>query len=327
MADQIRVSEALAKAYGNHFTNAWMLISIVILCYDHLLTLESEITYMWKRPKRLSFFLFILIRYFSLLSNVAMLFPRCYAWNVAKPVLIILQSFLVNIILGMRIYAMYGFSKRVLIILCGVGLTTFALAAWSTRETSVPASVIGAIREPPLSESLKNSGPLLGLAGAWEAQFLCDLSVFGFTIIRAYRQPIKTPGSILSFMVRDGTIRIILNRALTLANLANILMYYFGDVIFLPLTFLSGAQSEYDGQSWTAASLSAFTSMLSITMVSRLMLNLHKAANVGIFTDTQSVQTALEFQSDRIRYDEEANVVRGLKAQVETGQTVSSWEV
>jgi hypothetical protein len=63
------------------------------------------------------------------------------------------------VILGMRIYAMYGFSKRVLIILCGVGLTTFALAAvnclllllekpliytqWSTRETSVPASVIG----------------------------------------------------------------------------------------------------------------------------------------------------------------------------------------
>jgi hypothetical protein len=57
------------------------------------------------------------------------------------------------------------------------------------------------------------------------------------------------------------------------------------------------------------------------------MLNLHKAANVGIFTDAQSVQTALEFQSDRIRYDEEANVVRGLKAQVETAQTVSSWEV
>jgi hypothetical protein len=57
------------------------------------------------------------------------------------------------------------------------------------------------------------------------------------------------------------------------------------------------------------------------------MLNLHKVANVGIFTDTQSVQTALEFQSDRIRYDEEANVVRGLKAQVEMGQTVSSWEV
>jgi hypothetical protein len=63
----------------------------------------------------------------------------------------------------MRIYAMYGFSKRVLIILCGVGLITMAMAAvnclllllekpliyiqWSTRETSVPGitgiSVIG----------------------------------------------------------------------------------------------------------------------------------------------------------------------------------------
>jgi hypothetical protein len=64
------------------------------------------------------------------------------------------------VILGMRIYAMYGFSKKVLIILCSVGLITIALVAvncllllleksliymqWSTRETSVPAiSVIG----------------------------------------------------------------------------------------------------------------------------------------------------------------------------------------
>ncbi|KAJ7464637.1 hypothetical protein FB451DRAFT_1264145 [Mycena latifolia] len=44
-----------------------------------------------------------------------------------------------------------------------------------------------------------------------------------------------------------------------LANLANILMYYFGDLN-------------------TASSLSALTMSLSVTMICRLMLNLHKAA-------------------------------------------------
>jgi hypothetical protein len=61
-----------------------------------------------------------------------------------------------------------------------------------------------------------------GMAGAWEAQcalslpswhlrfnlfpfrFFCDLIVFVFTVVRSYRQPFKIPGSILSYMVRDG---------------------------------------------------------------------------------------------------------------------------
>lgn len=62
---------------------------------------------------------------------------------------------------------------------------------------------------------------------------------------------------------------------------------------------------------------------LSVTMVSRLMLNLHKAATFGIFTDTQSMQTAASFQSDRICYDEEANIEKGLKVHIEKAQTIS----
>ncbi|KAF8212573.1 hypothetical protein K438DRAFT_1751017 [Mycena galopus ATCC 62051] len=296
MADQSIVSEALAEAYGLQFTEVWVLIPIVVLCYDHILTLQSEITYMWKQPKRLSFFMGILLRYGSLFSNVAMLFLRCHAWNLGKTVLIILQSLLVGIILGMRIYAMYNFSKTVLTILCGAGLITIIMAAWSTGEASITAiGVIGC--EYSVSKDSKGFPHEVMYVRPEVDRFLCDVTIFGFTIIRAYRQPIKIIGSILSFMVRDGKILIILSRALALVNLANILVDY--------------------------KLLASSSVMLSVTMMSRLMLNLHEAANVGIFS-TQSVQTTLEFQSDCIRYDEEANIGRGLKAQVEKAQTVSS---
>jgi hypothetical protein len=94
--------------------------------------------------------------------------------------------------------------------------------ASSTLLTLRPTS---AIREPPLSESFERLSSVTrisrGMGGAVIAffavkrmylwpdvdRFLCDVAVFGFTFIRAYRQPIKIPGSIISFMVRDGEYR------------------------------------------------------------------------------------------------------------------------
>ncbi|KAJ7712534.1 hypothetical protein DFH07DRAFT_974931 [Mycena maculata] len=65
-------SQIAAELYGHRFTNAWILVPFV-LSYDHLLTLESEINFVWKRPKRLSFFLFITLRYVSPLNNIGMI--------------------------------------------------------------------------------------------------------------------------------------------------------------------------------------------------------------------------------------------------------------
>lgn len=53
----------------SHFTNACLLLTFTILCYDHLLTFEDEINFVWRKHKRLSFFLFIILRYVSLFSN------------------------------------------------------------------------------------------------------------------------------------------------------------------------------------------------------------------------------------------------------------------
>lgn len=53
---------------------------------------------------------------------------------------------------------------------------------------------------------------------------------------------------------------------MTLSNLPNILTYYFGS-------------------NTTRGSLATFTSCMSVTLVSRLMLNLHKSVDAGILSN------------------------------------------
>jgi len=279
-------ADLITYEQGHIFTSVWILIPVVILCYDHLLTLESEINFVWRKPKRLSFFVFVTLRYLALLSSIGMVIlrfseiplERCHAWNFAKKGLIILQNVLVGYMFALRVYAMYNFSKTILLFLCVMGLTTIILAAWSTvSETTLPITVPAGCDIPVSKESA------IRMAAAWESQFLCDVVIFGFTVWRSYRQPSKIPGSILSHMARDGAQYF---AVIALVNLVNILMYYFGDP-------------------WIAGSMSWFTSTISITMMLRLMLNLHKVADVGILTD-QFTTSTLVFQSRPTVLDEEA---------------------
>ncbi|KAK7057832.1 hypothetical protein R3P38DRAFT_1187779 [Favolaschia claudopus] len=61
---------------GQRFTSTWILIPYCILIYDHLLSLNTEIKYIWRKPKRTSFFLFVVLRYSALAINTGMIFLR-----------------------------------------------------------------------------------------------------------------------------------------------------------------------------------------------------------------------------------------------------------
>jgi len=278
-----------AMAFGQRFTDAFFLAPLTLLLYDHLLTFESEVDFVWRKPKRLSFFLFVALRYVSLLSNigtVALRFgpvplERCHEAALGNIALIILQSALVGNILTLRVYAMYSFSKTVLLFLIITGLATVFMGFWSiTGETWVLATQVPGCDYPVSKASA------IRMAGAWEAQFFFDLIVFVFTVVRSYNQPFKIPGSILSYMVRDGALYF---AVLSLINLGNILMYYLGDP-------------------YMAASLSWFTSTLSVTMVSRLMLHLHQVADLGILTE-HDAETSRHFKTRHcVHRDEESTI-------------------
>ncbi|KAF7362547.1 hypothetical protein MVEN_00602800 [Mycena venus] len=279
-------AELISYEHGHRFTSTWIMIPFCILFYDYVLTLKDEINFIWRKPKRLSFFLFIILRAIGEVLViycgyiVASLLSSCQTWNFAKKALIILQNVLVGYMFALRVWAMYNFSKRILLFLCAAAATTIALAAWSTvSEKSMTSNVASRCDYPISKESAGR------VAAAWESQFLCDAIVFVFTVRRSYSQPCKISGSIVSYMARDGTLYF---AVIAGANLGNILMYYFGDP-------------------WIAGSMSWFTSTLSITIMLRLMLNLHKLADAGIFTD-HSTCSALAFQSRQTARDEEAFV-------------------
>ncbi|KAI0062118.1 hypothetical protein BV25DRAFT_694044 [Artomyces pyxidatus] len=102
------------------------------------------------------------------------------------------------------------------------------------------------------------------LAVAWEAQAVFDLLVFSLTIRKTLqtresmgRRMGFTGVSIVDLVYRDGAIYF---AVMALANLANIFTFYFAD----PLT---------------KGVLSTFASCISVTMISRLMLNLYEAVS------------------------------------------------
>ncbi|KAJ7049569.1 hypothetical protein C8F01DRAFT_1093371 [Mycena amicta] len=212
-----------ALVWGHRWANAWYLIPFVILSYDHLLTLGPEIEYVWRKRKRFSFFLFIPLRYISLVSNISMVFltfgtvsiQRCQAWNLGKIALIIVQCILVGNVLLLRVYAIYNFSKPILALLVVVSCVPLSLAIVSPPSFTLTKNQ-GSCLSPLSGRSLDKPGfwrwKFLGvrMVIAWEAhnnlpdRLFCDLLVFGLTIWRSVHYKIQVQYSILAIIARDA---------------------------------------------------------------------------------------------------------------------------
>ncbi|KAJ7796329.1 cytochrome P450 [Mycena olivaceomarginata] len=274
------------RVLSSQLTDAFLLVPFAILCFDHLLTLEHEFNYVWRKPKRLSFFLFIVLRYMSLLSSIAMLVlrlgPAPLKYQLPRNIrgqLRVAYSPMCSgrntDILGLRVYAMYNFSKRVLLFLVTIGVVTTALAAvlliYPFRLTGLMALRTPSGRSQEIGLTRRKCRAVDSMCPRQAPQrhpLFCDVTVFVFTVVRSYNQPIRVPGSILTYLLRDGTLYF---AAFALVNLANILMFH----------------------PYIASSLSWFTSTLSTTMASRLMLHLHRATDLGVLTHV--VETSIHF--------------------------------
>lgn len=93
--------------------------------------------------------------------------------------------------------------------------------------------------------------------------------IFVFTVSRIFKirgllrlSLTKSRRNIIAVMFQDGAMYL---GAMTLFNIPNILTYYCGSALI-------------------RGSLSTFTSCISVTLISRLMLNLHKSIDAGIFS-------------------------------------------
>ncbi|KDR72707.1 hypothetical protein GALMADRAFT_252913 [Galerina marginata CBS 339.88] len=258
------------------------MFAISCLYYDHFISSGQEIDYLWKRPKHRSSFWFFVNRYFAFFGNIAVTIlgfsnlsvQSCKRYNIFRQLLLIINQVLVCILLTLRIYALYGCSLRVLAYLVGSGAAMIAIACWVMfGQKSAPSE------EAAGCHIGLSTGTAIRLAGAWEALFVYDTIIFTLTVVKTWKARrdhaitgINIP--LISLILRDGAIYF---AVMAVCNLANILTFYFCG------PFLRG-------------SLSTFASSMAVTMMSRLMLNLHQTADLGIYS-TEATSTNADYTS------------------------------
>lgn len=263
--------------------NYLRVLAVSFLFYDHLITSGNEIEYLWKRPKTQSTYWFFLARYFAFFGNIAVtvlgftLRPQdesCRQYATFRQLMLVLNQALVCILLGLRVYALYGCSNRVLIFLVGSGTLLLGVAFYSlVHKKSTTVEENGCHPGFPRATAIH-------LASTWEALFLYDCIIFSFTMARTWNRRhnngitrISVP--VVRLVFRDGAIYF---AVMAVANLANISTFYFCG------PFMAGG-------------LSTFASCISVTMMSRLMLNLHKSADAGIYSTVLHTNTNVEYNS------------------------------
>ncbi|KAJ7053389.1 hypothetical protein C8F01DRAFT_1330208 [Mycena amicta] len=264
------------------------LFGLVILLWDVLITLDIEVQYLWRCPKSPGAILFYLVRYGSLLSNLPVVF---FSFINLSPKL------LISGIMIQRMAALYGGSKRVL-----YSLLAIAAVLLGTTIVRLPQHILAhmlivqffALKQTSIKLMSHLPGCHAGmsrrsayhLAGAWLCLFLFDTIIFGLTITNAYltlkqrlgptdsesnegsmptpvtqekrrkkktkhpREKIHMPIHALFF--RDGAMYF---AAMAMANLANILTFV------IPGEYIPGTLT-----------------IISVTMVSRLVMNVHQKA-------------------------------------------------
>ncbi|KAJ7626060.1 hypothetical protein FB45DRAFT_1060593 [Roridomyces roridus] len=108
-------------ASDHRLLRSFFIAGLVILIYDHILTLGMEIKYIWRSKLRPSTCWFLAVRYIGLAAALAMLpyhfmvldHQSCSKLQWMWEVLIVSQEVLIEVTLALRVLAMYGFNRWV----------------------------------------------------------------------------------------------------------------------------------------------------------------------------------------------------------------------
>ncbi|KAJ7048475.1 hypothetical protein C8F01DRAFT_1339661 [Mycena amicta] len=247
------------------------LIGITLLFYDHLITFGDEVRLLWRRARTTSAHWFFAVRYAGLVGNIPVTVFSfyslsgnwCHVYHTGHQIVIVGTQLLACVVMLLRTHALYGRSRRFLAILLSISLCLIAVVVWSTlgqHSYSIDAF-------PGCHVVVVDEATQYHLAAAWESLFAFDAMIFILTLYKTY-STWRHVGSythipVHTLILRDGALYF---GAMALANLGNILTFYLAGPV------LAGA-------------LSTIASCVSVTMVSRLMLNLHHKTDVGIFSE------------------------------------------
>ncbi|KAG7448380.1 uncharacterized protein BT62DRAFT_702350 [Guyanagaster necrorhizus] len=202
-------------------------------------------------------FFFYLNRYLGIFGHVPVVVE--YFWTGYPPnkvqtyhqYFVIIVQIVVAVMLIMRTYALYDRSRKILVIQICVTLTAIGLGAYavaSGKKSSpdeTPADITPFIG---CSTSLTRDSAMR-LGTAWCGMLVFDIMVFTLTLHKALKLQQTGGVSLLTLLLRDGSVYF---GVIIASNLANILTFF---------ALIRGV-------------VTTFTNVISSTMLSRLMLNI-----------------------------------------------------
>ncbi|KZP23491.1 hypothetical protein FIBSPDRAFT_1042930 [Athelia psychrophila] len=266
------------------------LIPFVILYYDYSLTFADEVERFWNRNNFTwaSTFFFI-NRYLVLLGNIPVLFAAFWdpsnishktmasfdtillllspdAHETYRSILsyhqflLILSQLVVGIMLVIRVYAMYGRSRWIIVVFAIVVVSAVSIGCWASfsgPRAQMPEATFyyaGCNGSTTQTQGIR-------LALAWMGQLGFDALVFYLTLYKSFVLRSKS-NHLISTLLRDGSLYFAIMTAFNIGNIVTIVT----------------APPHFKG----AATLS--TNVISATMMSRLMLNLRDPRMINIYS-------------------------------------------
>ncbi|PPQ71634.1 hypothetical protein CVT26_010595 [Gymnopilus dilepis] len=277
--------------------NCTLWAAFVILYYDYLLTLKTEIKWYWcsidNQPRRFSLarVLFFLNRYVSIIGNIPVILPffapRFDSHRLEyHQCLIIAVQLIVAIIAILRSYAIHASNRRLVAVLSPVviALSLYGVYEVLTEKVSryslsdlprygcqLPITVeMLALTSVATSQADSMTSRAPGFARAWVVHLGFDFLVLLATLYSALKY--KHESRLIPLIIRDGTM-------------------YFG-VIAVSVVFVIVSYPFFPA--YLRGGTATLTSVLSSTMMSRLFFNLRSHDDDQI--QTKSVLSELIFQ-------------------------------
>ncbi|KAL5476769.1 hypothetical protein ACEPAI_2955 [Sanghuangporus weigelae] len=292
------------------------LIAFAILYYDYLLTFGEEVRFFWRRRKANSVtILFFLNRYLSIFGIIPVILQSFRSWSDKgcdalqkfHQFFSVLVQIIVGVILIIRTYALYERNVKIAIIMAIFAFIVVCIGVWAilgkssvVEEPFDLSFMLGChpliareeyVFSPPFPLIINDINELLGpsvsfpfiniggresnlisldnetgLAAAWGGLLLFDSVIFTLTLVKAIAIWKLGTRRLFHVLVRDGTIYYLV---LAMANLSNILTFLIGEPV------LRGVSTT-------------FANAISVTMLSRLMLNLQNPHLFETRWNTQS---------------------------------------
>jgi len=209
------------------------LASGTIILFDHLVTLDDEVEFIWRRPWSLGKGLFILNRYYSLISVIVntyglfsphlshsfcLNFFRWQGWTG------LIAGMIAEVILQMRLYALYSLNKKVLALMgsCFIIATAASAAVMGTVLSNLTATAV------PLTPNLIFCVPFNishHFFAFWIPMLafetlLCGLALYkGYETFRSSTSPYRSGQRLVNILIRDSVLYFLIMFATYLTNL------------------------------------------------------------------------------------------------------------